>query len=198
MIADLRYHSSAFICVDLRLSFLNVFVLHFRKQLTAPPVAADAAGISACASIAVPDDVPAWLALRDRAMADQTPAVRPWTEADFHRKCIANRGGGPIDRGSLVDGAASDETVCNGRRRDACFARRCDCYCSRRALAARRSSMAPPRHWAIADVAFGTGRVGRRLARSRNWKRTPAGRPRSRSINRSDTRCCAIARRADS
>src|SRR5689334_8775727 len=62
-------------------------VLHFRKQLTCPPVAADAPGICV-RQLIVPDDIPAWIALRDRAMADEQPAVRPWTEADFHAEFI--------------------------------------------------------------------------------------------------------------
>jgi len=33
--------------------------------------------------IVVPDDVGRWLSLRDRAMAGQTPAVRPWSPDDF-------------------------------------------------------------------------------------------------------------------
>jgi GNAT superfamily N-acetyltransferase len=63
-------------------------VLHFRKQLTAPPVAVDAAGFHV-RQLSVPDDLPRWLALRDRAMADQTPAVRRWSAADFHTEMIA-------------------------------------------------------------------------------------------------------------
>jgi GNAT superfamily N-acetyltransferase len=58
-------------------------VLHFRKQLTAPPVAVDAPGFHV-RQLCVPDDVSAWLALRERAMADQTPAVRTWDATDFH------------------------------------------------------------------------------------------------------------------
>lgn len=57
-------------------------ILHFRKELSGPPVAQNVAGI-AVQNISVPGDVPAWLALRDRAMAGQHPAVRQWTNADF-------------------------------------------------------------------------------------------------------------------
>jgi GNAT superfamily N-acetyltransferase len=62
-------------------------VLHFRKQLTSPPVAADAPGICV-RQLIVPQDVPAWIALRDWAMARERPAVRPWTIADFHSELI--------------------------------------------------------------------------------------------------------------
>jgi GNAT superfamily N-acetyltransferase len=57
-------------------------VLHFRRQLFRPPDAVDVPGICV-RNIIAPDDIAAWLALRDRAMADQTPRVRRWTEADF-------------------------------------------------------------------------------------------------------------------
>jgi GNAT superfamily N-acetyltransferase len=57
-------------------------VLHFRKELTAPPVVGAVDGIDV-RSIAIPDDFAAWLAMRQRAVGDLTPAVRPWTEADF-------------------------------------------------------------------------------------------------------------------
>ncbi len=34
-------------------------------------------------NIVIPDDVATWLTLRDRAMADQIPRVRTWSESDF-------------------------------------------------------------------------------------------------------------------
>ena len=57
-------------------------VLHFRRQLFRPPDAVDVPGFSV-RNIAIPDDVAGWLALRDRAMADQVPRARPWSAADF-------------------------------------------------------------------------------------------------------------------
>jgi GNAT superfamily N-acetyltransferase len=63
-------------------------ILHFRKQLLAPPDAVDVAGI-VVRSLAAPAEVPQWLALRERAMAGQIPASRPWTRADFEREMIA-------------------------------------------------------------------------------------------------------------
>jgi GNAT superfamily N-acetyltransferase len=62
-------------------------ILHFRKQLALPPVAVDAAGILVRRLI-VPDDIQAWLKLRDRAMAGEAPVVRPWTEADVRREFL--------------------------------------------------------------------------------------------------------------
>jgi GNAT superfamily N-acetyltransferase len=43
---------------------------------------ADVAGFNV-RNIATRDDIAAWLHLRDCAMADQTPHVRPWSELDF-------------------------------------------------------------------------------------------------------------------
>ena len=61
----------------------GISVLHFRKQLTGPPVAVNPPGIEV-RNFAAPGDVPAWLALRDLAMANERPRARPWTTADFH------------------------------------------------------------------------------------------------------------------
>jgi GNAT superfamily N-acetyltransferase len=57
-------------------------VLHLRKQLVAPPAAINVQGI-AVRPMVVPDDVQAWLALRERAIAGLVPAPRPWLHADY-------------------------------------------------------------------------------------------------------------------
>jgi GNAT superfamily N-acetyltransferase len=62
-------------------------VLHLRKELIAPPVAVSVAGTQ-LRTLEMPDDVSRWLALRDRAMADQLPSARLWTEADFHVEMV--------------------------------------------------------------------------------------------------------------
>ena len=62
-------------------------VLHLRKQLIAPPVALTVPGVHV-RTFEMPDDMSRWLALRDRAMADQLPAVRSWTEADFTHEMV--------------------------------------------------------------------------------------------------------------
>jgi GNAT superfamily N-acetyltransferase len=64
-------------------------VLHFRRQLLRPPDVVDAAGFRV-RNISVPEDVAAWLALRDRAMTDHIPRVRPWSEADFNSEMQSN------------------------------------------------------------------------------------------------------------
>ena len=57
-------------------------VIHFRKQLSGPPVEARLANMGV-RSMIVPDDIPKWLAVRERAMADEMPRVRAWSEGDF-------------------------------------------------------------------------------------------------------------------
>src|SRR3954468_1827259 len=57
-------------------------VLHFRRQLLRPPDAVDVPGLSV-RNIVSPYDIAGWLALRDGAMADEIPRVRPWSESDF-------------------------------------------------------------------------------------------------------------------
>jgi GNAT superfamily N-acetyltransferase len=63
-------------------------VIHLRKQLVAPPAAAELPKLvqllEFCVrTMAVPEDVPAWLALRERAIADLTPRPRSWLHADY-------------------------------------------------------------------------------------------------------------------
>src|SRR4051812_28876172 len=62
-------------------------ILHFRKQLTAPPVALVVPGIHV-RQIQIPDDIAPWLELRERAMETETPRVRPWSPADFRAEMI--------------------------------------------------------------------------------------------------------------
>jgi ribosomal protein S18 acetylase RimI-like enzyme len=57
-------------------------ILHFRKQLTAPPVAADVPGIRVRTFI-LPDDIAPWLILREHATSDLTSSVRTWSVHDF-------------------------------------------------------------------------------------------------------------------
>ncbi len=57
-------------------------VLHFRRQLFRPPDVVNVPEFS-MRTIAIPDDVAAWLALRERAMEDQVPRARAWSPADF-------------------------------------------------------------------------------------------------------------------
>ena len=64
-----------------------VSVLHLRKELTHPPVASVVEGLSV-RTIDVPADVPAWLALRDHAMAGQRPPVRAWSQHDYTNEML--------------------------------------------------------------------------------------------------------------
>lgn len=70
------------------MSSQNAPVLHFRKELGAPPVAKSATNVS-IRTIEVPRDVAAWLQLRDRAIKGLTPTPRTWTAADFHAEMLA-------------------------------------------------------------------------------------------------------------
>jgi GNAT superfamily N-acetyltransferase len=63
-------------------------VIHLRKQLQRPPVAAALPGI-VVRKMSAPGDISAWLALRDRAMARQIPGVRSWTTDDFRAEMTA-------------------------------------------------------------------------------------------------------------
>lgn len=63
-------------------------VLHFRKELSTPPVAKSASNV-AIRTLEVPGDVAAWLHLRDRAIAGLRPTPRPWTTADFQSEMLA-------------------------------------------------------------------------------------------------------------
>jgi GNAT superfamily N-acetyltransferase len=67
---------------DIRHSTFAFMVVHLRKLLTGPPVAVEAPGV-VVRFMQVPEDVPAWLALRQRAVADLSPSPRPWLHEDY-------------------------------------------------------------------------------------------------------------------
>ncbi|HVT27754.1 MAG TPA: GNAT family N-acetyltransferase [Lacipirellulaceae bacterium] len=62
-------------------------VLHLRKEMRRSPVVRQLPGVSV-RNMAVPDEIAPWLALRDRAMADQTPRARIWTVDDFRAEML--------------------------------------------------------------------------------------------------------------
>lgn len=64
-----------------------VSILHFRKELTGPPVTVAAAAIR-LRSFKSPADIATWLTLRERALAGESPGVRAWSETDFHREMM--------------------------------------------------------------------------------------------------------------
>lgn len=66
----------------------NSPILHFRKELGAPPVAKSTANV-AIRTIEVPRDLPTWLQLRDRVIAGLQPTPRPWTTANFQVEMLA-------------------------------------------------------------------------------------------------------------
>src|SRR6185295_16116827 len=62
-------------------------VIHFRRQLFAPPDVVDVPGICVRAFDEA-GDISAWLELRERAMADQTPRIRTWSLGDFRAEML--------------------------------------------------------------------------------------------------------------
>lgn len=66
----------------------NSPILHFRKELGAPPVAKSTANV-AIRTIEVPRDLPTWLQLRDRAIVELRPTPRSWTTADFQAEMLS-------------------------------------------------------------------------------------------------------------
>jgi GNAT superfamily N-acetyltransferase len=124
-------------------------ILHFRKQLVAPPVATIAAGIHV-RHLTVPNDTPAWLALRERAMAGQVPDVRNWTRADFRREFVEKDWWNELHAWAAVDGDAGDNSqavigsVILGLREGA-------------------GGAVPVVHWLLVDPAFRRRGVGRVL-----------------------------------
>lgn len=69
---------------------LFVSILHFRKELIAPPVAPRVANV-AVRAMDVPADMAAWLRLRVRATSELHPRPREWNEADFRTEMLGKR-----------------------------------------------------------------------------------------------------------
>lgn len=62
-------------------------VLQMTKALATRPTVAAVPGVT-LRHYQGADDMASWLALRDRAFAGEQPAVRPWTEREFHREFL--------------------------------------------------------------------------------------------------------------
>lgn len=60
-------------------------ILHLYRELVVPPQPVTAKGF-AIRSIRLPDDVEAWLALREAALATERPMPGPWSAADLYRE----------------------------------------------------------------------------------------------------------------
>jgi GNAT superfamily N-acetyltransferase len=73
--------------IDLYLGVDVNSILHFRKELHDPPAVVSVGG-TCVRTITIPDDLAAWLVMRDRAVAELIPAVRPWTPADFFTEMV--------------------------------------------------------------------------------------------------------------
>ncbi len=57
-------------------------IVHLSRSLTEPPLPINVPGVT-LRTFSGESDIGRWLALRAKAFADQTPAVRLWTQADF-------------------------------------------------------------------------------------------------------------------
>jgi GNAT superfamily N-acetyltransferase len=133
-------------------------LLHFRRQLLRPPDVVDVPGISV-RNFVVSEDVDAFLVLRDRAMADQIPMVRTWSQNDLHvellskpwwsvERCWVVVAGDPVTRRSPAIG-----TNCSGG------------LVGSVTLALRQgvSRSVPVVHWLLVDPAWRRRGVGRLL-----------------------------------
>jgi GNAT superfamily N-acetyltransferase len=118
-------------------------VIHFRKQLSCPPVEARLANIGV-RSMIVPDDIASWLVLRGRAMADEMPRVRVWSKEDFRVEMT--------DKSWWTSGcmwvATTDDSVVGAVTL---------------ALRAGATGTVPVVHWLLVDPAFRRLGVGRLL-----------------------------------
>lgn len=123
-----------------------ISVLHLRKELHEPPAVIGIDDVCV-RSIAIPQDLTAWLAMRERATAELRPTVRHWTQADFFAEMVhkpwwrADRSwvAAPTDAGDTIAGAVT--------------------------LAMREGSAGsvPVVHWLIVDPAWRRRGVGRLL-----------------------------------
>lgn len=124
-------------------------VLHFRKELTAPPVTAVVPGFHV-RQLQVPDDIPAWLQLRDRAMAGEWPAARPWSATDFQAEIGSKSWWRPDRSWVAIPDDALPKPVS---------------FCGAVTLALREGATqtVPVVHWLLVDPAFRRRGVARML-----------------------------------
>lgn len=115
-------------------------ILHFRKHLPSPPVAAVVPGFHV-RTLQVRADVPAWLKLRDRVMADERPAARRWSAADFQADMCSKPWWRPDRSWVVVPDDATSEPVS---------------FCGAVTLALREGTTqtVPVVHWLMVDPDF--------------------------------------------
>jgi GNAT superfamily N-acetyltransferase len=121
-------------------------ILHFRRQLCGPPDIAEVSGIQV-RNFIVPDDVGPWSALRDRAMAEQVPRARPWSEGDFQLEMLSKSWWS----------AKRTWVAVEANRRE------CVVGAVTRALREGMASSIPVVHWLLVDPSWRRRGVGRLL-----------------------------------
>jgi len=124
-------------------------VVHFRKELKVPPVAAVVQGFCV-RSLKMPAEIPAWLRLRERAMAGELPAARSWSAADFQAEMV-DKAWWRVDRSwvAVNDDARSEDVS----------------FCGAVTLAVRQGATQsmPVAHWLLVDPAFRRRGIARLL-----------------------------------
>jgi GNAT superfamily N-acetyltransferase len=136
-------------------------VLHLSRSLTDEPAVRECEGV-VLRCFADERDIAAWLALRERAFADQRPPVGKWTAADFEREFLDQSWWRP-DRMWLAHEVRDNEVRDNGQ----------PCVGSvTLALRKRPAGLRPAIHWLMVDPAHRRCGIGRLLvaaAESAAW-----------------------------
>ncbi len=111
-----------------------------------PPVVIDVGGVN-LRSIAIPEDLAPWLAMRERAVAELTPPVRNWKQRDFRAE-MSTRPWWSAERSWVAVSPAAGEAIVGAVT-----------LAIREGAAARAAVV----HWLLVDPAWRRRGVGRVL-----------------------------------